>query len=98
MQLKDNELSSGSQALGINAHPVPAVRLSLPRYWNISGRGNWLGIRGHISYGLMTDDNFMQDYLRGTKTVMLHGYCCTQRHSICELEMPKVSHHLRRRT
>lgn len=77
MQLKDNELSSGSQALGINAHPVPAVRLSLPRYWNISGRGNWLGIRGHISYGLMTDDNFMQDYLRGTKNryatrVLLH--------------------------
>ena len=30
MQLKDNELSSGSQALGINAHPVPAVRLSMP--------------------------------------------------------------------
>ena len=33
MQLKNNQLSSGSQTLGINARPVPQVRLALPDYW-----------------------------------------------------------------
>ena len=35
MELKNNELSSGSQTLGINASPVPQVRLGLNRYWAI---------------------------------------------------------------
>ena len=35
MELKNQELSSGSQALGINARPVPQVRLALPDYWPI---------------------------------------------------------------
>ncbi len=30
MEFKNNALSSGSQALGINARPVPQIRLSLP--------------------------------------------------------------------
>ena len=33
MQLKNIELSSGSQTLGINARPIPGVRLSFPEYW-----------------------------------------------------------------
>ena len=35
MQLKDNQLSSGSQTLGINARPVPQVRIALPDYWTL---------------------------------------------------------------
>ena len=35
MELKNNRLSSGSQTLGINARPVPQVRLSMPQYWNV---------------------------------------------------------------
>ena len=30
MELKNQELSSGSQTLGINARPVPQVRIALP--------------------------------------------------------------------
>ena len=37
MQLKNNELSSGSQTLGINSLPYPEVRLALPNYWHIPG-------------------------------------------------------------
>ena len=33
MELKNNALSSGSQTLGINARPVPQVRLALADYW-----------------------------------------------------------------
>jgi hypothetical protein len=35
MELKNNSLSSGSQTLGINARPIPQVRLSLPDYWTL---------------------------------------------------------------
>ena len=32
MELKNQTLSSGSQALGINARPIPQVRFALPEY------------------------------------------------------------------
>ena len=78
MSLKNQALSSGGQTLGINARPVPGIRFELPEYWNISGRGNWAAIRGHISYGMQTDGNFESSYI-GTnsqahyaKKVLLH--------------------------
>lgn len=61
-QLKDMELSSGSQTFGINARPIPEVRLSFPDYWDIPGLGGWLAIKGHFSYGLMTDSRFQEDW------------------------------------
>ena len=67
MLLKNTSLSSGSQTLGINARPIPCVRFEIPEYLNISGRGNWAAIRGHISYGMQTDGNFEADYV-GTNT------------------------------
>jgi uncharacterized protein involved in high-affinity Fe2+ transport len=49
MELKNQALSSGSQTLGINARPVPQVRLALPEYWTIPGTRNWLALKGHIA-------------------------------------------------
>jgi len=62
MALKNQELSSGGQTFGINARPVPQVRIGLPEFWNISGRGNWAAIRGYIAYGMMTDGRFAENY------------------------------------
>lgn len=62
MQLKNQTLSSGSQTLGINARPVPQVRIALPEYWQLPfGRG-WLHLKGHIAYGMMTDDAWQHDF------------------------------------
>ena len=77
LAFKNAELSTGSQTLGINARPVPALRLELPEYWNISGKSDFVGIRGHISYGMMTDGGFQEDRLQGTnehyiKKALLH--------------------------
>ena len=61
MELKNNELSSGSQTLGRNARPVPQVRVALPDYWEIPFTRGWLSLKGHIAYGMMTDDNWQHD-------------------------------------
>lgn len=64
MALKNQRLSSGGQTFGINARPVPQVRIDLPRYWNITGhKHHWAAIRGFIAYGMLTDGNFQADYV-----------------------------------
>ena len=62
MELKNQTLSSGSQTLGINARPVPQVRLALPEYWTIPALGRWLQLKGHVAFGVMTDDNWQKDF------------------------------------
>ena len=77
MALKNQQLSSGSQALGINARPVPQVRLALPDYWAIPGLRNWLALKGHIAYGKTTDDgwqrNFVAPYEKRTENTLYHS-------------------------
>lgn len=60
MELKNNQLSSGSQALGINARPVPQVRIALPDYLTFAK--GWIGLKGHIAYGKTTDDKWQKDF------------------------------------
>lgn len=62
LQLKNQTLSSGSQTLGINARPVPQVRIALPEYWQLPFGKGWLHLKGHIAYGMMTDDAWQHDF------------------------------------
>ena len=62
MELKNQELSSGAQTFGINARPVPQVRLALPDYWIIPHTKNWLAFKGHIAYGKTTDDKWQKEF------------------------------------
>lgn len=62
MQLKNNSLSSGSQTLGINARPVPQVRIALADYWTLPFANGWLHLKGHIAYGKMTDDKWQHNF------------------------------------
>lgn len=63
MMMKNNWLSSGSQTFGINARPIPEVRIELPDYISISGKKNWLAIKGHFGYGMMTDGIWQERYV-----------------------------------
>lgn len=76
MEMKNNRLSSGSQTLGINARPVPQVRLALDRWWNVFGL-RWLALRGHIAYGMLTDDGWEKDFTdqkrKYTENVLYHS-------------------------
>ena len=63
MELKNNDLSSGSQTFGINAKPIPQVRLEVPEYVYFSSDLDWFGIKGHFGYGMLTDGGFQERYL-----------------------------------
>ena len=62
LELKNQELSSGSQTLGINARPVPQVRLAVPEYYALPFTNGWVSIKGHIAYGKTTDDRWQKDF------------------------------------
>ncbi len=77
MEMKNQRLSSGSQALGINARPVPQVRLALPKYWTLPIFHRWVHLKGHIAYGRFTDDNWQRDFTQKqskyTEDVLYHS-------------------------
>ena len=72
-ELKNQELSSGAQTLGINARPLPSVRLSLPHYWTVPYTRGWLGIKGHIAYGMQTDDGWQKDFTQEQSKYIEHA-------------------------
>lgn len=67
-EFMNQELSSGGQTLGINARPVPGVRMGIDDYWDVPGLGGWLGIRGHIFYGIHTDGDWNEHVAKGYTT------------------------------
>lgn len=67
MEFNDNELSSGDMTIGINARPIPQLRLELPDYIPINGLNNWVGIKAHIAFGIYTDNNWQEDFTNKQK-------------------------------
>ncbi len=72
MELKNQTLSSGSQTLGINARPVPQVRLALPEYWTIPILGRWFQFKGHVAFGVMTDGRWQEDFTQRRSKYVVH--------------------------
>ena len=62
LELKNPRLSSGSQTLGINARPIPQVRLALPDYYALPFTKGWVSLKGHIAYGRPTDEGWQKDF------------------------------------
>ncbi len=61
MELKNQLLSSGTMTSGINARPIPQVRLELPDFWNIPGTKKWLALKAHVAYGAFTDNGWQSE-------------------------------------
>lgn len=75
---KDAELSTGSQTFGINARPIPEIRVDIPDYITISGKKRIVSLRGHFGYGYLFDDNWVQRHARSiekqyVKHVLYHS-------------------------
>lgn len=77
MELKNQELSSGSQTFGVNARPIPQVRVAVADYWTLPLTKKQVHIKGHIAYGRMTDDNWQHEFTHKTNKysddVILHS-------------------------
>lgn len=73
----NHRLSSGSLTESGNARPIPQIRFELPEYWNIPGLGGWIGIKGHIAYGVFTDGGWQEDFAADStcyaKNVLYHS-------------------------
>jgi hypothetical protein len=63
MAIHNPRLSTGAQTLGINSRPVPMVSIGLDNYVNI---WKWLGVKGHIAFGWMTDDKWQKQFTNDT--------------------------------
>ena len=73
MELKDQQLASGGMTMGINARPLPQVRLELPDFWDIPGTKHWLALKAHIAYGMYTDNGWQDDFTAGTANLRTHN-------------------------
>lgn len=60
LELKNSELSSGAMTTGINARPLPQVRLELPDFLAIPGTHKWLALKAHFSFGAYTDNKWQR--------------------------------------
>ena len=65
-ELKNEELSTGGMTLGINARPIPQVRLEMPDFWAVPGTKGWLAFKAHIAYGFYTDNRWQRNWNAGT--------------------------------
>lgn len=67
LQLKNAMLSSGGLSYGINARPIPQIRLGVD-YFSIPYTNDWWQWRGHVSYGMKNDGRWQKNYVDD------HGY------------------------
>lgn len=65
IDLRNQELTSGGLSIGNNARPIPQVRGEAD-YFSIPLTNHWWKWRGRISFGRMTDDNWVEDHTTGT--------------------------------
>ena len=74
LEMKNTELSSGSQTFGTNARPIPQVRIELPEYTLISRKAPWIAVKGYFGYGIMTDGRWQKDYVADGGKYVKHTF------------------------
>lgn len=65
MDVKNEELSSGSLSMGINARPIPQAKLEID-YFSVPGTKQFWKWKVSGSYGFTTDGNWQRDFSAGT--------------------------------
>ena len=65
-EFKNEALSTGGMTLGSNARPIPQIRLELPDFWIVPGTRGLFAIKGHLAYGMYTDNRWQRNWNAGT--------------------------------
>lgn len=68
-ELKNPQLTSGGMVLGMNARPIPQVRFEMPDFWAIPGTRGIFSFKGHLAYGLYTDNVWQRQFTEGTNNL-----------------------------
>lgn len=61
LMLKNDRLSTGGLSYGINARPVPQVRIGFD-YFTFPGTKGWWQWKGHLSYGWISDGMWQKSW------------------------------------
>lgn len=61
-ELKNPLLSTGGMTMGMNARPIPQIRLEFPDFYVIKKTKNWIALKGHLAYGMYTDNRWQRDF------------------------------------
>ncbi|MEG1616689.1 MAG: capsule assembly Wzi family protein [Bacteroidales bacterium] len=64
-EIVERRLSSGGLVYSGNARPVPQLRISIPEYVSLGFTNHWFALRGHLAYGIFTDNGFQKDFTAG---------------------------------
>lgn len=62
IDLRNNKLTSGGMSQGINARPIPEVRLDVD-YFSFPGTKQWVKLRGRIGYGKVLDGDWQKSWI-----------------------------------
>lgn len=65
LDIKNLELTSGDLSMGINAHPIPQIRLDI-NYFSIPFTQQWWKWKISGAYGMTTDGNWQESFSAGT--------------------------------
>ncbi|MEG1546838.1 MAG: capsule assembly Wzi family protein, partial [Bacteroides sp.] len=76
-ELKNNQLSSGGLTFSTNSRPIPQARISIEDYVIIPGTKKLFALKGHLAYGMFTDDKWQLDFIKSgnkhTKNALYHS-------------------------
>lgn len=62
-RFNNERLSSGDLLFSGNARPVPEIKISVDKYLMIPWINRWAGVKGYLSFGRFTDDNWQTDFV-----------------------------------
>lgn len=63
LDMRNDYLTSGGMSFGINARPIPQVRLDID-YFNFPGTKGWWKWKAHGSYGMTTDGKWIKSFVQ----------------------------------
>lgn len=74
IDLRNNALTSGGLSLGINATPIPQVKVDVD-YFSVPGTHQWWKLKGRMSYGKTTDGSWQESWVdKSTRYTTSHLY------------------------
>ena len=72
------ELSSGALTQSRNARPIPQLRIGIFDYADFWGTKGWFAVKGHIAYGMFSDDWWLKRWANPEYPYTLGSLYCSR--------------------